>query len=285
MPHMLRPPTFGLVIDLPRLGEPRPTLKQAVQFAKTINREAGLSLLGRINLLLGVAGIKDALSDDDEEKTALGNVQGMLVRDTISRQRFTQLKHRLGAARLSENALYHRLGVLASIKLVALFGRSVGGNKLESRDDLDVLGELALTVNSLMGETYAQGQAGMLALAAHLGVSTELDRFPRVNNAFVRSRKMMGPLLDACASMPGAAHLEERFVFLNQGFSVDAYRDMAFGVFAYCQSLSTDSLHDFQERALLNPHGTASIVSGPLFEQFLANLSVDFGEVGRNRTH
>lgn len=85
---------------------------------------------------------------------------------------------------------------------------------------------------------------------------------------------MMGPLLQQREHHPAAQSLERRFVFLTNGFGFDAYRDMAFGLFAYCRSLPTDDLAAFQQRAFLNPYGPTSVVSGPLFEQFLSNLSV-----------
>ena len=47
---MIHPPKLGIFIDLPLIHEPKPSLAEVIRLAKAINREAGLALLGKMNL-------------------------------------------------------------------------------------------------------------------------------------------------------------------------------------------------------------------------------------------
>ena len=90
---------------------------------------------------------------------------------------------------------------------------------------------------------------------------------------------MLGRILSGKRHMPLARELEQLFVFLTKGFGFDAFRDMLFGIFSYFQAVSTSSLEEFRRHAFLNPNASGSPVSSPLFQQFLSNLAVDFGEL------
>jgi len=54
---MIKPPRVAAYISLPELGQPKPTLRDVVQIAKTINRSAGLTVLGQMNLFLGACRV------------------------------------------------------------------------------------------------------------------------------------------------------------------------------------------------------------------------------------
>ena len=181
---------------------------------------------------------------------------------------------------MGNRVVFHRSQLFAAIKLVALFGEPVRGNMLAARDDLGVLTELALAINSLADfGSIPSGTVGARDLAAQLAPSRELENLPRIDNALVRSRRMLGSILEGHKQKPLARELEQLFVFLTGGFSFDAFRDMLFGVFSYFQAASTTSLQQFQQHAFLNPHATNTLVSGTLFEQFLSNLALDFDEL------
>lgn len=96
---MLKNPRAGLVIDLPLIGDPKPTLREVVQIAKRINRDLGITMLAKMNLLLGIAAIKEDLSGDADVRW---KTQERLIVDTVSERRLNQR--------------------MAAIKLVALFG-------------------------------------------------------------------------------------------------------------------------------------------------------------------
>ena len=274
---MIKPTRVSSFISLPELGEPKPTLREVIQIAKTINRAAGLTVLGQMNLLLGAAAIKENLESDFD---ARWQAQEHLIRTTVSERRLRILKDNLFTAHLSDRIVFHRSQLLSAIKLVALFGEPVRGNMLVSRDDFGVLTELALAINSLSDfGSIPSGRIGARDLAAQLAPARELENLPRIDNGLVRSRRMLGRILTTKQHMPIAGELEQLFVFLTRGFSFDAFRDMLFGIFSYFQAAPTTSLNQFHQHAFLNPHATDSPVSGVLFEQFLSNLAVDFDEL------
>ena len=273
---MIEPTRVSSFISLPELGEPRPTLREVIQIAKTINRAAGLTILGQMNLFLGAAAIKEDLENDFD---ARWKAQEHLIRTTISARRLRILKDHLLTAHLRDRIVFHRSQLLSAIKLVALFGEPVRGNMLLSRDDLDVLTEFALAINSLSDfGAIPSGKDGGRELAAQLAPARELENLPRIDNGLVRSRRMLGRILNSKQQMPVAKDLEQLFVFLTKGFSFDAFRDMLFGIFSHFQAASTSNLEEFRQHAFLNPNATGNPVSGPLFQQFLSNLAIDFEE-------
>ena len=273
---MITPTRVSSFISLPELGEPKPTLREVIQIAKTINRAAGLSILGQMNLFLGAAAIKEDLEDDVDVRW---KAQEHLIRTTVSERRLRILKANLLTAHLRDRIVFHRSQLLSAIKLVALFGEPVRGNMLESHDDFGVLTELALAINSLSDfGSIPSGRVGARDLAAQLAPARELENLPRLDNGLVRSRRMLGRILSS-KKKPLARELERLFVFLTNGFSFDAFRDMLFGIFSYFQTVSTSSLEEFRRRAFFNPNAIGNPVSGPLFQQFLSNLAIDFDEV------
>ena len=70
---MIETPKVAAYISLPELGEPKPTLRDVVQIARTINRDAGLIVLAQMNLFLGAAAIKQDLEKD---RTPSGRLKG-----------------------------------------------------------------------------------------------------------------------------------------------------------------------------------------------------------------
>lgn len=221
---MIKPPKVAAYISLPELGQPKPTLRDVVQIAKTINRSAGLTVLGQMNLFLGAASIKQDLEKDAD---ARWKAQEHLIRTTVSDLRLKILKAKLFKALLRDRVVFHRSQLLAAIKLVALFGEPVRGNMLAARDDFGVLTELALAINSLSEfDPLPSGSLGAREMAAQLAPSRELENLPRLDNSLVRSRRMLGDILKKKQWMPLAKELEQLFVFLTNGFSFDAFRDI-----------------------------------------------------------
>jgi hypothetical protein len=279
MPDPAVPAGVQLVIGRERLGEPMATLREAIEIAAAVNREVGLELLGQLNLFLGVAAQKDSQVGGDEHSVV---AQRQLISETISKRRLEQLRRALAGASMASNLLFNRQQMLASIKLVARFGSTSGGNQFASHADFELLVELALAVNSLVGSygnAIPHGMAGLRELATQLAPTRELLDYPRLDHAFARNYEMLGPLLDRHRHHDGAHHLERLFVFLTQGLGFDAYRDVIFSLLAYTQSLSTTSIGDFQARCFINPHGPDSVFSGPLLEQFLTNVCLDLSRV------
>ena len=202
---MIKPFKVGTFISLPELGEPKPTLREVIQIAKTINRSAGLTVLGQMNLFLGAATIKEDLESDRDVRW---KAQEHLIRTTVSERRLRILKGELFTAHLSDRIVFHRSQLLAAIKLVALFGEPVRGNMLVSRDDFGVLTELALAINSLSAfSSIPSRPVGARDLAAQLAPSREIENLSRIDNGLVRSRRMLGGILRRKQQMPLAREL------------------------------------------------------------------------------
>ena len=72
--------------------------------AKTINRDAGLIILGTYNLLLSLASLRSALTGEVSERLA---AQQALLRHSISDQRLRELKDKLGALPSFRTLLIH----------------------------------------------------------------------------------------------------------------------------------------------------------------------------------
>jgi len=89
---MIETPKVAAYISLPELGEPKPTLRDVVRIAKTINRDAGLIVLAQMNLFLGAAAIKQDLEKDRDAKW---KAQGHLIRTTVADRRLKILKAKL----------------------------------------------------------------------------------------------------------------------------------------------------------------------------------------------
>ena len=88
----------------------------------------GITMLAKMNLLLGIAAIKEDLSGDADVRW---KTQERLIADTVSERRLNQLRAKMHDAHLRDNVIFHRAQLMAAIKLVALFGDPSRGNPLE----------------------------------------------------------------------------------------------------------------------------------------------------------
>src|SRR5437870_11578631 len=81
-------PRWGTYISIDQLGYRRASVRDVVQLASTINRDAGLIILGMYNLALALASMKDG----QEQQTERLNVQSALLRNSISEKRLREMK-------------------------------------------------------------------------------------------------------------------------------------------------------------------------------------------------
>jgi hypothetical protein len=263
---------LGTIVSLDQLGYPPPSLRDAVQLAAQINREAGLNILGMFNLVQSVATINGRLTGDLSSRV---RVQEWSLSQCISARRLRELRDKLGNASLLDQQLLHRTELLVALKLVAKYGDSTGGIKFVQRDDFDILSELALTINSL----YAFKPTSARDLAATMAPFLELENPPALDRALVRTDHMLGPALSKVAiSSPLARNVERIFVFMT-GLNFDAFRDMTYAVFAKYAAIPVESFFAEQGLAHINPYNEDNAVSARYLNRFLSRLSVSFGEV------
>lgn len=270
-------PETATVISLTQLGYPRPSIRDAIRLAQTINRRAGLNILSLFNLCLSWAAIRSRMYGD---RTARESVQKKLFAGVIAERRLAEIKSKIGSARTDDTFLLHRAQTLVSLKLVVRYGQRTGGNDLLTRDDFDVIGELALVINSLhdfgLSETDPTNER---QLAPILAPSGELENPPRLDYAFARSSQIIGPLLEARrGDFPIANEIERVFLFMT-GFSFQAFWDMTYALFAYYATLKCEDITQHQGVAYFNPFNPDHIIAGTKIERFLESLSVGADDV------
>jgi hypothetical protein len=116
----------------PIIPATKPRIEDAIAIAKTLNREAALTVLARFN-------IDSCLATIGGNPSIRSDVQSKIISQTISERRRQELAEKLQGSKLHERPLVHRAQLLVAMKLVMAFGKDSGGNKLERRDDLDNL--------------------------------------------------------------------------------------------------------------------------------------------------
>ena len=266
-------------VTLTELGYPRPTIREAIRLAKGINREAGLMVLARLNIYQSLAN----LSKDFELRT---KIQEKLISGVISEHRLRELKDKLQSAHVGYRPLVQRAQLLVAIKLVAAFGTGNGGNRLESRDDWDVLGELALVINSLFD---FGGLAGMdkhvvdRELAAQMSPIIELENPSAIANGMVRMSEMLGPILERKSSS-FVREIQTAFLFLTSnsnptaGLDFQGLLDLVLALYGF-YSARQDDILNFSGSVFFNPYNPEHIVSSPYLDGFLKHHSINFGEI------
>ncbi len=268
-------PRFGTYISIDQLGYPRASIRDVVRLASSLNRDAALVILGIYNLSISLASTKSWDGADAPERL---NVQTALLRNSISEARLRQLRAVFTNADLVTTPLYHRAQLLTMIKLAAKFGSTVGGNRLERREDFDVLAELGLLVNSLFPRDGQVTDIGD-ALAPSLAASVEIENSAPVAESMMRATAMLGGHLDTARIHSAFARQLERLFLLSAGLNFEELIDLTFAVWSYYYSLTTAELVQNQSLAHFNPHNPANVIAGRHLIKALDAYAVAFGEV------
>src|SRR5712692_7921412 len=103
---------LGTIVSLDQLGYPSPSLRDAVQLAARINREAGLNIIGMFNLVQSVATISGTLTGDLSPRV---RVQEWSLGQCISTRRLRELRDKLKDASLLNQQLLHRTELLVAL--------------------------------------------------------------------------------------------------------------------------------------------------------------------------
>lgn len=259
-------PQWGVYISLEELGHPRATIREVVGIVRTLNRDRALIILGTYNLALSIACIRGV----SERVSA----QEALLRNCISESRLRELRDKLGNANLANRPLFHRAQLLTMIKLAAQFGRSNGGNLLESRDDFDVLAELGLCVNSLWSDAATPRDDIIPSLAAAL----EIENPPPVAESMTRARSMLEDQLNELRHDSFAQKLESIFLF-SVGMNFEELLDLTFALWSYYGSLTVQDLVEDQRKGHFNPLNPDQIASGRRLTSILDLHAIPFDEV------
>jgi hypothetical protein len=90
-------PRISTVVSLDQLGYPKPSIRDAIHLASRINRDAGLLMLARFNLVQSVAAINAELTGNVQSRV---RAQEKLISLAISERRLRELKDKLRNASL-----------------------------------------------------------------------------------------------------------------------------------------------------------------------------------------
>jgi hypothetical protein len=221
-------------VSLQELGYPKPTVADAVRVVRTLNKHAALTLLARFNVDLCLA----TFSGDRETRN---RTQQRIISYIIAERRRRELADKLRTAQVDRRPLVHRAQLLLAIKLVLVFAQENGGNQFRSRDDYDVLGELALIINSLFDFENLTGlDEAILAreMAVQMAPLFELNNPEPLGNGIVRMQTMLGEfyephtwqkVLRNGVALNLAAHLEWVFTIVT-GMNFLEAQDLTFAI-------------------------------------------------------
>jgi hypothetical protein len=171
------------------LGQPKPSSEELVEMTKRFNYEAGAACLARLNVCLSLA------IASKNEKT-LADVQEKLTASILSPARLQELFSAFGDRLYRTAIVLNRAQILAGIKLLALYAPREGGSTLETEADRYQVGELALAINSFYGPDLGEPNWPAGDVSVQLTASAELNNPEAILNGLVRTRCLLGPVLD-----------------------------------------------------------------------------------------
>jgi hypothetical protein len=265
-------------ISLQDLGYPKPTFRDAVNISRGVNRRTGIAILAKLNVDICLANFTHNLK-------IISNTQIRVISQIISERHQRELADKLRNERVHERPLVHRAQMLAAIKFVALFGNETSGNVFQKRDDFDILGELALTINSLFDfgtfDSKADERINEREIVKQMGPLFELNNPEAPINGMVRIREMLGNILEKEKwkkqlkndeeSLKLADQFERIFVFIT-GIGFEAYRDMTFAVYSYYFG-NRQQLLDGVVPISFNPFASGNLISWSAIKGFLEQSS------------
>ena len=171
------------------LGQRKPSPEELVEMVKRFNYEAGAAFLARLNVCLSLA----MASSDDK---VVVETHKKLTSNVLSPLRLQEIVSALGDKLYKSAILLNRAQLLSGIKLLALYAQREGGNTLETEAERHQLGELALTINSFYGPDIGEPNWPAGDVSAQLTASVELNNPEQILNGLVRTRCLLGPVLD-----------------------------------------------------------------------------------------
>jgi len=267
----------AVVISLTELGYPKPSWDDAKAIVRTLNRDAATIIFSQFNLFLSIASMQSFQEND------LGIrrwAQERIISNIISVERLRELQQTLSNADLAVRILVHRSFSMAALRLVALYALPEDGNKLQDRKDFDVIGELALIINSLTEPDASE--LSPCDLAAQMAPSREIENHPDLGRTMVRMEKILRIFLHQRAMQPTeseiARHAEQVFAFVTQGFNFESFRDLSFALLSYYWLLDLPSVLKDQGNTYFNPRRPDHIIRTEILERYLSLISVDVAD-------
>jgi hypothetical protein len=171
------------------LGQRKPSPEALVEMAKGFNYEAGAAFLARLNVCLSLA----MASSDDK---VVVETHKKLTSSVLSPSRQKEILSAFGDELYQSAILLNRAQLLSGIKMLALNARREGGNTLETEAERHQVGELALAINSFYGPDIGEPNWPAGDVSVQLMASAELNNPAPILNGLVRTRCLLGPVLE-----------------------------------------------------------------------------------------
>jgi hypothetical protein len=146
---------------------------EIARLAATLNRDEALHFLAFLNLLLSAATVETELTGQVEP---IRDVQHWVFREVVSEQLLADLKAKFRNASLLDRPILHRTQMLFAVRLVATHGLAEGDNRLQTRHDFDVVGDLLFLINGLFASEPPKDERMVpIWLATQMGPLYELE--------------------------------------------------------------------------------------------------------------
>jgi hypothetical protein len=171
------------------LGQRKPSPEELVEMAKRFNYESGAAFLARLNVCLSLA----MASSDDK---IVVETHKKLTSNVLSPSRLQEIVSAFGDKLYQSAILLNRAQLLSGIKLLALYAQREGGNTLETEVERHEVGELALAINSFYGPDIGEPNWPAGDVSVQLMASAELNNPAPILNGLVRTRCLLGPVLE-----------------------------------------------------------------------------------------
>jgi hypothetical protein len=244
------------------------------RLAALLNRDEALHFLGFLNLLLSAATAETELTAKLEP---VREVQHWLFREIVSERLLADLKAKFFNASLLDRPLLHRTQLLFAIRLVATHGAGDGGNRLQTRSDFDVIGDLLFLINGLFA-TEEPKNKGMvpLWLATEMGPVYELENPPEIELAWPRIQELL--LTRLPQEDPEVPQLEQVTVFTS-GFGLRGWIDLTWMLFSFWGTVPYGELMKSRGRAYMDPAQNHEIVSAASLTRVVDAIGVRFEEL------
>src|SRR5262249_52841492 len=183
-------------------------------------------------------------------------------REVVSERLLQDLKARLGNASLLDRPILHRSQILFAIRLVATHGDDAAGNKLQTRPDFDVVGDLLFLINGLFHAGAPTSKASEAVwLATHLGPLQETENPPDVEFSWPQIEELLMVRIPAAAAHPEELERLEQVGVFTTGFSVRAWIDLSWMFFSFWAAVDFKELMANRGRGYLDTRRRHDLIS------------------------
>jgi hypothetical protein len=266
--------TLIAAISFYDLGQRKPSPEELIEMAKRFNYEAGAAFLARLNVSL-------SLVIDSSDEKVLADVHKQLTPSVLSPARLQEVFSAFGDRLYRTAIVLNRAQLLAGIKLLALYAPREGGSILETQEDRYRLGELLLAINSFYGPDVGEPNWPAGDVLAQLTASAELNNPELILNGLVRTRCLLGPILDdylqGLKGQVPPPPFETIFTLLN-GLSFRDFLDITLYLYAE-HSQMLDELMSTEQMAYVDVRRPKRYVSGEKLKSWAELMATNLDDL------